>query len=344
MEFQELNNDQRREVVNTQQRYAAFRDAKARLAACRGSMVWNEVKGTEYLVRSGYDKAGIRRQTSLGPRSPETERIKAEYDRGRAEAEARFKDINSIMTRQAALNRAVGLGRVPLMGAKIIRALDDNGMLGAGIRVLGTNAIYAYEAAAGVRVDPGLTTTEDIDFLFDSRGGLTFVATEEVSEQSLLNILRKVDRSFRKSRRIFRAENRDGYLVDLIKPLRNPPWRSEQEKIGSDPEDLTAAEIEGLTWHENAPPFEAVGVDDKGEPLRIVATDPRVWAAHKLWLSKRRDREPIKRQRDAAQARAIAALVARYLTHLPFDQEQLRMLPKDLFDSAVHLFDDAQKQ
>jgi hypothetical protein len=55
--------------------------------------------------------------------------------------------------------------------------------------------------------------------LFDSRGGLTFVATEEVSERSLLQVLRKVDRSFEKSTHTFRAVNRDGYLVDLIKPM-----------------------------------------------------------------------------------------------------------------------------
>jgi Nucleotidyltransferase len=63
-----------------------------------------------------------------------------------------------------------------------------------------------------------------------------------------------------------------------------------------------------------------------------------VWAAHKLWLSKRNDREPIKRRRDEAQARAVGSLVSEYLPHLPFEQEQLRMLPKKLFDEAAPLF------
>jgi hypothetical protein len=72
--------------------------------------------------------------------------------------------------------------------------------------------------------------------------------------------------------------------------------------------------------------------------VRIVAPDPRVWAAHKLWLSRRSDREPLKRQRDAAQAKAVDALVANYLTHLPFDAEELRMLPKEVVDSAAPLF------
>jgi hypothetical protein len=337
--FQELNNDQRRETVNTRQRYAAFRDAAVRAASYRGSMVWNEVKGTAYLVRSAYDKAGIRRQTSIGPRSAETEKAKREYDDGRAEADARLKDIKTVLVRQAAINRAVSLGRVPLLGARIVRAIDAAGLLGAGIRVLGTNAIYAYEAAAGVQVGPELTTTEDIDLLFDSRAKLSFVASEDVTERSLLNLLRKVDRSFEKSNRTFRAVNRDGYLVDLIKPMRSPPWKEDREKVGDSPTDLTAAEIRGLTWHESAPAFEAIAIDERGDPLRIVATDPRVWAAHKLWLSKQPDRDAVKSQRDAEQARTVAALVARFMPHLPFDSIHLRMLPKDVFDEAVSLFE-----
>jgi hypothetical protein len=98
-------------------------------------------------------------------------------------------------------------------------------MLGAGIRVLGTSAMYAYEAAAGVHIDPGLATTEDIDLLFDSRGGLTFVANDEVSESSRLQIIKKVDHSFQRSTQTFRAVNRDGYLVDLIKPYGILPGR-----------------------------------------------------------------------------------------------------------------------
>lgn len=338
MEFQELNSDQRREAINSQQRYSAYREAKTRADKYRGSMVWNEIGGRKYLVRSHYDKAGIRRQTSLGLHSPKTEKIKLDYERGREEVNTRLKDIRSVLIRQAAINRAVGLGRVPLLGARIIRALDATGMLGSAIRVLGTNAIYAYEAAAGVHIDPGLTTTEDIDLLFDWRGHVTSVATADISEHSLLRVLQKVDRSFEKSNQAFQAVNRNGYLVDLIKPLRNPPWQADRQKIGSSDDDLMAAEIEGLAWLESAPSFESIAIDEKGEPLRIVAIDPRVWAAHKLWLSNRPNRDAIKRRRDEAQAHAIAHLVAGYLPHLQFAPEQLRMLPKDVIEEAIPLF------
>lgn len=339
MEFQELDNDQRRERVNTQQRYAAWREAKARAQSYRGSLVWHEMKGEKYLVRSYYDASGNRRQKSEGKRGPEMEKLKADWERARAEATDRLKSMRDAVSRQAAINRAVGLARVPLVGARIIRAIDEAGLLGNGIRIVGTNAIYAYEAAAGVMVDPGITTTQDIDLLMDARMHLRIAASETIPERTLIALLKQVDKSFERTDQNFRASNKEGYLVDLIRPLRNPPWLEERERIGEAEDELSSAAIDGLAWHESAPAFEAVAIDERGGPLRIVATDPRVFAAHKLWISQRADREPTKRKRDAAQAKAVAQLVARYLTHLPYEADELRMIPRELFEEARPLFE-----
>jgi hypothetical protein len=338
VDYVELNSDQRREAINTQQRFRAWRDAFARAQAYRGSMVWSETKGHSYLMRVAYDRQGLRRQTSLGPRSAATEQTKADFARARDEAADRLKELEPVMQRQAAVNRALGLGRVPLIGARIMRALDEHGLMGAGIRVLGTNALFAYEAAAGVHFDAGMTATEDVDLLLDSRARLSFIAAADLEGASLLRILQRVDKSFVRSNQDFRAVNRHGYLVDLIKPLRDPPWTAESAKIGDDPNDLNAVEIEGLSWHESAPPFETTAIDEKGEPLRMVTSDPRIFAVHKLWLSRRIDRDPIKRRRDREQARAVAALVARHFPHLPFEETELRMLPMDLVAEASPLF------
>jgi hypothetical protein len=337
-QFQALNNDQRREVVNTQQRFMAWQEARQRLLETRGSMVWQTKKGADYLMRSYYDKTGLRKQTSLGVRSGDTETQKLEFELRRDEAKTRFKAIDVVMDRQAAINRAVSLGRVPMTSAKIIRALNDAGVLGAGLRIVGTNAIYAYEAPAGVTVDASITTTGDIDLLFDSRQKLRLVGSEEVSEQSLLDVLTSVDKSFAKTRQAYRAQNADGYLVDLIKPMRNPPWKKDRVRIGDAEADLTASEIEGLVWLENSPSFEAIAIDERGYPLRIVAADPRVWAIHKHWVSQRIDRDPIKKRRDAEQARVVGAIVAQFLLHLPANPADLRMLPMSVVDDAAFIF------
>lgn len=337
-DFIELNNDQRREKVNSDQRFSAYEQARQKAQSYRGSLVWHTVGGVEHLARSYYSSSGVRRQKMEGRRSFETEKTKADWEAARTSAQETLVARKEQLERQAAVNRALRLGRVPLLTARIIRALDNAGLLGSGISIAGTNAIYAYEAAAGVFVDPGITTTEDIDLLMDARRALRIMAGDEVEDGTLINLLRKVDKSFERSQASFRAINRDGFLVDLIKPIASPAWSRDRETVGTGDEELVAAGIEGLAWLENSAPFEAVAIDEKGGPLRMIAPDPRVFAAHKLWVSKRVDREPIKRRRDLAQAKAVARLTASYFEHLPYEAEVLRSLPKVVFEEARPLF------
>ncbi len=302
-------------------------------------MVFATVNGGEYLLRSFYDpKTGRRRQTSLGPRDAETERMRAEFDTGRRAAAARLAAARDGVDRQAGINRALGLGRVPLLAARIVRALDAAGLLGHGLRVVGTHALYAYEAAAGLRFAPDVTTTEDIDFLFDARASIVLQADEDLAERSLMGLLRRVDRSFERGRQTFRASNRDGFLVDLVRPMRDPPGKDERSAIADPATDLDAVQIEGLVWNENASAFAAVAIDARGFPLRMVAPDPRAFAIHKLWMSRRADRDPLKRMRDAAQARAVAGLVARHMPQLPFRPGGMRSFPRDVVAAAAPLF------
>lgn len=339
IDFIELNNDQRREKVNSDQRFTALMEAGKKAKSFRGSLVWHTANGVEHLMRSYYDSTGARRQKVEGRRSLATEAQKADWEASRASAQQMLSARQEQMERQSAVNRALRLGRVPLIAARIIRAIDDAGILGEGIRIAGTNAIYAYEAAAGVFVDPGITTTEDIDLLMDARQSLRMVAGTNIEDGALINLLRKVDRSFERSSATFRAVNRDGYLVDLIKPVANPAWKQTRATVGRAEDELVAAEIAGLTWLENAPAFEAIAIDEKGGPLRLIVPDPRIFVAHKFWVSKRPDREPIKRRRDLAQAQAVARLTAQFLEYLPYEANELRVLPQAVFEEARHLFE-----
>ncbi len=300
-------------------------------------MVWSQTKGIDYLLRSYYDEAGERRQKSLGRRSEETERLKSRFEEERRRTRERAKQLDVVLTRQAAVNRALGLGRVPETAARVARALDLRGILGAGMRVVGTNALYAYEAACGVHVDASLTATNDIDLLFDARRSLHLLTPEDADGRRLLDLLRTADRSFEPSRRAFRAVNGEGYMVDLIKPQRRDLRRRERASLA--PDDLEAAEIEGLVWLENAPSFEATAVDERGFPLRLIAPDPRVFAIHKHWVARQPGREPVKARRDAAQALLVGMLVRTFLPHLPFEPDELRMLPREAVSSFLDALD-----
>lgn len=337
--FTELNNDQRRESINARQRFEAWQEAIANERHYRGSLVWSQTKGSDYLLKSYYDEQGHRRQTSLGRRSPATEEIKQRFDAERARAGEARQQVEAALARQAAINRALGLGRIPLTPARVMRALDRRGLMGTSLRIAGTNAIYAYEAACGVFVDAAVTATNDIDLLLDSRSSLRLIADAEFDGANLLQIIQSADRSFIRSNSPYRARNNEGYLVDLIVPVRNPPWTTAPRQP-EDREDLEAAEIEGLIWLENAPPFRQMAIDERGAPLWIVAPDPRVFAVHKHWLSTRPDRERLKARRDHAQAASVAELVRTFLPHLPFDARELQVLPKKVVGNFLAEFPD----
>ena len=66
--------------------------------------------------------------------------------------------------------------------------------------------------------------------------------------------------------------------------------------------------LPGLQWLLVAT-VAGVVFDQAGQPLVLRAPDPRVFAAHKLWLAGRKDRKPGKRDRDRAQAEAMAEIL-----------------------------------
>ena len=94
----------------------------------------------------------------------------------------------------------------------------------------------------------------------------------------------------------------------------------EHEPITFGAGDLVASEVPGLQWFVNSPKLEAVAVDEDGQPVPFRVPDPRAFALHKAWLSRQPAREPIKKQRDFAQAREVAALVREHMPHLSFDE------------------------
>ena len=70
--------------------------------------------------------------------------------RQRTQLRKRYSSLKDRLKVMAPVNRANRLNRVPSMPARIIRALDEAGLLGVHLTVVGTNALFAYEVAAGV--------------------------------------------------------------------------------------------------------------------------------------------------------------------------------------------------
>ena len=88
-------------------------------------MRWQSSKGKTYL----YEAHG-KVSKSLGRKTPELERRKREHDAKRLKLKNRVKVLQKRQGSMAPVNRALSLGRVPKIAARILRALDREGSAG----------------------------------------------------------------------------------------------------------------------------------------------------------------------------------------------------------------------
>lgn len=328
----EMNDTQRRVFIDAVQLFQAYTELFRESRSYRGGMHWKKAKGKQYLFRStdryGYGK-------SLGPRSEKTETILEQFRHAKQENSKRLSAIKNRLKEQARFCRAASIQRVPSVAAGVLRVLDQHNLLGKSITIIGTNAIYAYEAAAGVFVDSPILATQDIDMLWDVKARLKLVAMDQDRPTGgMIDLLKKSDRSFRRvGRQPFRAVNKDGYMVDLVKPRPKSVIAYEPTRIG-DVSDLEAAEIGNLQWLVSSPKFSQVVIGNNGYPAAMVCPDPRAFAIQKLWMSRQPDRDPVKKQRDRDQALTVAWIISRYLPQYEFSSSELKMFPKAIVDNA----------
>lgn len=340
LRFRELTNEQRRQLIDAQQLFVGWREAARRFSHSyegnyAGSMRWVKRNGAEYLYRKLN-----RVEKSLGLRSPATETIKSEYTAQRARWRTRLRTMAARLDQMAPVNRALRLGRVPKQAARIIRALDEAGLMGKQLFVVGTNSLFAYEARAGVQFGRELVATDDADFLWDARRTLG-LAMGSIRAEGVIGVLKNVDQSFSTGPMYgFSAVNDAGYIVELICPEDKDFMRRQIDKISDAPGELTPMPIEGLQWLLNAPKFHETVVAEDGIPLHMSCVDPRVFALHKKWLSQQPTRQPLKRPRDEAQAHAVAALCNSYF-QLDFAASDLSALPSTIRTLRTNLKDQA---
>lgn len=281
-----------------------------------GGLYWNTSKGRRYL----YEKREGKRR-SLGRESPKLRKKKTDHDQRSKELRTRLRPLSARIEKMAPVNRAIGIGRIPSSAAKILRELDVEGLLGSHIIVAGTNALYAYETAAGVHVGGEHVATSDADLLWDTRRSLQLSSTGIVRRQGFMSILKRADSTFIAQHGLV-ATNSAGYIVDLIIPEQNPPELISAGGVDAQP-------IEGMEWLLAAPRFEQTIVAADGIPLRIVVPEPRTFALHKLWVSRRPGRNALKKPKDAAHSRIVATLAEKYLS-LPLAAKEMPWLPSEL--------------
>lgn len=281
-------------------------------AEVRGGMYWKPQGKTDYLIRTSPSNS----QKSLGPRSPETENVYGKFTERKASSEKRVKNLVAQLGIHKRMNRALFVGRAPQMLVDILVMIDRAG-IAEHFTVIGTHALYAYEAAAGVRIESGdVLATRDIDLLWDTRKRIQFSITMGAAGYSMVGLLRKVDPTFRlRSDQLYTAVNDKGFEVDIIR----------RETAEGDPHPLRITDAEDDFWVTptkkaaellNAPRFSAMIVSPSGDMARMTTISPIAFARFKRWLAAQPTRDPLKRSRDTMQADVVEQIVAEYLPHL----------------------------
>jgi len=299
-----------------------------------GGMRWKKTGGKDYLFKTvGRNGNG----KSMGVRSPITENIFEKFHKAKSNNKIRTESLRASLDQQSKLCKAIGINRIPRIPAQILRLLDKENVLGNGVSVLGTHAIYAYEAAAGVIIDNSLMETMDVDLLYDARRKLRL--SSEISQSGLIGLLKKVDKTFELAGEgHYRAINNKGFMVELVKKTPEPPFKIESQCLSTIKDDLKAAEINGLKWLDSAPPFRRTAIAEDGYPVDLVVPDPRYFALNKLCMSQEDGRDPVKKPRDFQQAKAVADICLNYLA-MPFDEAFLKVFPESIRKQIPYLID-----
>ncbi|MDN7993673.1 GSU2403 family nucleotidyltransferase fold protein [Burkholderia orbicola] len=300
-----LSDNSARQAIDSSAVFSEFCRTKAEASKYAGGMYWKTQGPYEYLVKT----SGRNRQKRIGPRSPETEQAYEAFISGRAEIKARLADLQAAVIEAERVNRALRVGRAPAIVVDILRAIERVG-LSSYFTVVGTHALYAYEAAAGVRLAQGALATEDVDLLWDAKKHLRLLTDTECPDVSMLSILRRVDKSFRrKGEHLETAINGKGFEVDFLpQPSHDPvpypgrPFACEEDQwlVQSPLAQILAS----------APRFEQVVVATTGKMARMSTIDPEVFIDYKTWMAKEAEnRHPRMRRRDQLQADIVWTLM-----------------------------------
>jgi hypothetical protein len=304
-----------RQYIDAVSVFEALEEALEEAAQVRGGMYWHggppASPDAKYLVRT--TPAGA--ETSLGVRTAETEAIYARFTKRKSESAERVAGLRAALVQQQRLNRALRVGRVDPLVVALLARLSSTG-LSEHFRVVGTHALYAYEAAAGVRLDAQTLATRDIDLLWGTRKRIIFSTQMARVSTSMLGVLQKVDSTFRMRRsQKYTAVNKDGFEVDIIR----------REQAGDDPHPIKLSDEDEDFWVAQArranvlldsPGFSAVIVASNGSMARMNTVHPATFVAFKRWMATQTEREAMKRRRDALQADAVQELLEKYLPQL----------------------------
>ncbi|MEP6943253.1 MAG: GSU2403 family nucleotidyltransferase fold protein [Betaproteobacteria bacterium] len=314
-----FNDEQSRVAVNLRQYYEVWAQARRELYRLNYRLYWKVSGHREYLVKLVNSRNDGK---SLGARSAETERLMLEYERDKCSAQERAAGVELTLRTTARIYRTLRLPAIASEAAAILRSADERGMLDSDFIIVGTTAMAAYEIEAAARFALGMDATEDFDLAWSDPGRATVASRSRVAP--IMSMLKSVDSTYVvNTERPFQARNAKAYEVEV---LMAPSVASAYPPS----EPLRPIALPEQEWLLRGNRVDHVVCGRDGSPARLVVPDPRWYALHKLWLGTQAKRNPLKREKDLKQGRALFAAIRDAMPQFPLDAGFAAEVPSEL--------------
>jgi len=306
--FHELDHQQLQQTVDARTALVALGKVRHDLRAYRGSLFWRNINGADYLIRT----TPKGEQKSLGPKTDENSLAVDRFNEEKAKLASRESKLAKAVKMHEKINRVLQVGQAPAILVKTLKAFRTAGLQDY-FMVVGTHALYAYGAAVGVHFDVETRATLDVDFLYDTRRHAKFVAHMRASDQSLIGILRKVDKSFSLvDDRPYTAINDTGFEIDIVRRVANGTADPHPLRMSEDEDDFWAAQISLGETLLGAGRIEQVVFAVNGEMALMPTIRPDAFVKTKRVLSALPNRDPLKARKDRRQADVVESLIDEY--------------------------------
>jgi len=259
-----------------------------------GAFVVKEIKGRRYWYVQERD-GPKRRQKYVGPETPE---LLTKVERHR-QVQSDRRDRESLVN---ALVTSGGLPRPLAAIGAVVEALARAGAFRLRAVLIGTVAYQTYPGVLGCRMPSTHLQTSDVDVAqFKDVSALT----EDHLDIDMLALLRSVDASFRAvpnrrdGRRTHCYTATGGLRVDFLTPNRGPET-DEPATLPALRTDAQALRFLDYLIRETEPAMILYGAG-------VLVSVPRAerFAVHKMLVSRRRQRNSPKREKDLRQAEAL---------------------------------------
>ena len=193
--------------------YAEYRRVKADASRYSGGMYWKAQGPYEYLVRTTSDN----RQIRLGPRTAATENDYNNFKSNKGAVETRLRHLRDAAKEAERVNKALRVGSVPPSVVNFLARLEDARVADVFITV-GSAAMFAYEARAGVRISKAALSAGVTGRLDRTLNGIRVLVDEATSDDALLPILKLAEKSYRwKDAPCLVAVDERGFEVECLR-------------------------------------------------------------------------------------------------------------------------------